>query len=53
MAHKVSVPYSTYYNIVDQQINQKMATWINGDMSTKAFVDFMDETMKKGMAGKL
>ncbi len=53
MEHKVSVPYSTYYNIVDQQINQKMATWINGDMTTKAFVDFMDETMKKGMAGKL
>lgn len=50
---KVSVPYSTYYNIVDQQINQKMALWINGEMKTKDFVDFMDETMKLGMAGKL
>ena len=29
----VSVPYSTYYNIVDQRINQKMAPWINGEIS--------------------
>ncbi len=50
---RVSVPYSTYYNIVDQQINQKMATWINGDMTTKEFVEFMDEVMKKGMEGLL
>lgn len=50
---KVNVPYSTYYNIVDQQINQKMATWINGDLSSKDFVDFMYETMIKGMNGQL
>ncbi len=50
---RVAVPYSTYYNIVDQQINQKMATWLNGDMSTVDFVAFMDDTMKKGMAGLL
>ena len=47
--HSVNVPYSTYYNIVDQRINQKMATWINGDMTS----DVMDKTMKDGMAGLL
>ena len=47
------VPYSTYYNQVDQQINQKMAVWINGQMSTVDFVKFMDTTMKEGMAGRL
>lgn len=51
--HSVNVPYSTYYNIVDQRINQKMSTWINGSMTSKEFVDFMDETMKQGMQGKL
>lgn len=51
--HSVNVPYSTYYNIVDQRINQKMATWINGDMTSDEFVDFMDKTMKDGMAGLL
>lgn len=50
---KVNVPYSTYYNVVDQQINQKMATWINGDLSTKDYVDFMYSTMIKGMNGEL
>lgn len=51
--HSVNVPYSTYYNIVDQRINQKMSTWINGDITSVQFVDFMDETMKLGMEGKL
>lgn len=49
----VKVPYSTYYNIVDQQINQKMAVWINGKLSSHDFVDFMDSTMKLGMEGRL
>ncbi len=53
IANKVNVPYSTYYNIVDQQINQKMSVWINGNMTAKDYVDFMADTMKKGMAGKL
>lgn len=51
--NKVNVPYSAYYNVVDQQINQKMAVWINGDMTAKDFVDFMADTMQKGMDGKL
>ncbi len=49
----INVPYSTYYNIVDQQINNKLTIWMNGGMTTRDFVDFMDETMKKGMEGKL
>ena len=53
VANKVNVPYSTYYNQVDQQINQKMAVWINGQLSTDDYVKFMAETMKKGMEGKL
>lgn len=51
--NRVNVPYTTYYNQVDQQINQKMALWIIGDMSTVDFVKFMDRTMKDGMAGRL
>lgn len=51
--NKVYVPYSSYYNIVDQQVNQKMATWINGDMTTTAYVNFIYETMVKGMKGEL
>lgn len=51
--NKVNVPYSTYYNQVDQQINQKMALWINGQMTTTDFVIFMDQTMKEGMEGRL
>ena len=35
----VNVPYSTYYNIVDQRINQKMAVWINGEITSREFVD--------------
>ena len=53
VANKVNVPYSTYYNQVDQHINQKMSVWINGQLSTNDFFKFMDETMKKGMEGKL
>lgn len=49
----VNVPYSTYYNIVDQRINQKMSVWINGEMTSKEFVDYMDESMRLGMEGKL
>lgn len=51
--NKVYVPYSTYYNQVDQQINQKMSVWINGNLSTIDYVKFMDQTMKDGMAGRL
>lgn len=51
--HAVNVPYSTYYNVVDQRINQKMSVWINGEMTSVEFVDFMDQTMKDGMAGRL
>lgn len=51
--HSIAVPYSTYYNQVDQRINQKMSTWINGEITHIEFVDFMDESMKKGMAGQL
>ncbi len=53
ITNKANVPYTTYYNIVDQQINQKMALWINGTMSAKEFVDFMATTMRSGMEGKL
>lgn len=49
----VNVPYSTYYNIVDQRINQKMSVWINGEMTSREFVDYMDESMRLGMEGKL
>ena len=49
----VNVPYSTYYNIVDQRINQKMSVWINGDMTSEEFVDYMAESMRLGMEGKL
>ena len=45
-AHTVHVPYSTYYNTVDQEINQKMSVWLNGDMTYIEFVEFMDERMK-------
>ena len=49
----VYVPYSSYYNIVDQRINQKMSVWINGDMTSKEFVDYMAESMQLGMEGRL
>ena len=49
----VYVPYSSYYNQVDQRINQKMAVWINGDMTSRQFVDYMAESMRLGMEGKL
>ena len=53
LSKSINVPYTVYYNKVDQQINQKMSVWINGQMSTEDFVKFMDSTMKNGMAGKL
>lgn len=49
----VGVPYSTYYNQVDQRINQKMSTWITGKMTAHEFVDYMQEMMVKGMNGQL
>ena len=49
----VNVPYSTYYNLVDQRINQKMAVWIGDEMTSTEFVDYMDESMRLGMEGKL
>ncbi|MDY5440962.1 MAG: extracellular solute-binding protein [Candidatus Enteromonas sp.] len=49
----VDVPYSTYYNQVDQRINQKMSSWITGKMTAHEFVDYMQEVMVKGMNGQL
>lgn len=49
----VDVPYSSYYNRVDTRINQKMATWLNGDMTSREFVDFMQDSMLKGIAGTI
>ncbi len=53
MNRGVNVPYSTYYNLVDQRINQRMSAWINGDIDGRQFVDEMDGYMKDGMAGLL
>lgn len=53
MNRGVNVPYSTYYNLVDQRINQMMSEWINGKMTGREFVDYMDEMMRKGMEGEL
>lgn len=52
-ARTVNVPYSTYYNQVDQRINQKMSSWITGKMTAHEFVDYMQEMMEKGMNGQL
>ena len=30
-----------------------MAVWISGDMTSAEFVDYMDESMRLGMEGKL
>ena len=30
-----------------------MSVWINGDMTSKEFVDYMAESMRLGMEGKL
>ena len=48
--YTVHVPYSTYYNSVDQEINQKMSVWLNGDMTYVEFVEFMDDRMKYYMS---
>ena len=53
MNRGVNVPYSTYYNLVDQRLNQRMSAWINGDIDGRQFVDEMDGYMKDGMAGLL
>ena len=45
IAHTLHVPYTTYYNSVDQQINQKMTIWLNGEMTSDAFVAYMHETL--------
>lgn len=49
----VQVPYSTYYNSVDQRINQRMSSWITGEMTAREFVDYMDEVMRQGINGEL
>ena len=49
-SYTVHVPYSTYYNSVDQEINQKMSTWLNGEISYTEFVEFMDSRMKYYMS---
>ena len=43
--HMLHVPYTTYYNDVDQQINQKMTVWLNGEMTSDEFVEYMDKTL--------
>lgn len=45
IAHTLHVPYTTYYNSVDQQINQKMTVWLNGEMTSDAFVKYMHDTL--------
>lgn len=49
----LNVPYSSYYNLVDQVINQYMVEWIDGSWTTKEYVDFMQEKMIEGMNGDL
>ena len=45
ISHTLHVPYTTYYNSVDQQINQKMTVWLNGEMTSDAFVKYMHDTL--------
>ncbi len=52
-ANRVNVPYSLYYNVADQQINQKLPLWVQGEMTTAEYVKFISDTIKKGMAGEL
>jgi ABC-type glycerol-3-phosphate transport system substrate-binding protein len=47
--HGLHVPYTTYYNSVDQIINQKMSVWLSGQMTAHNFVDFMDQTMQEAI----
>ena len=46
--HSLHVPYTTFYNSVDQQINQKMTVWLNkdGGMTSDQFVAYMHETLQ-------
>lgn len=43
--HTLHVPYTTYYNSVDQKINQKMPVWLNGELTSDQFVAYMHETL--------
>lgn len=52
-ANVVDVPYSEYYNRVDTRINQKMSAWLNGDMTSAEFVDYMQDSMLKGINGTI
>ncbi len=49
LEHTLSVPYTTYYETVDQAINQKMDLWLTGQMSADDFVSFIHSEMQKGM----
>ena len=46
VSHTLHVPYTTYYNSVDQQINQKMTVWLNNEMTSDQFVAYMHETLQ-------
>ena len=48
--YSVHVPYSTYYNSVDQEINQNMSQWLNGKMTYTEFVKYMDERLRYHMS---
>ena len=45
VAHTLHVPYTTYYNSVDQQINQKMTVWLNDELTSDEFVAYMHQTL--------
>ena len=45
VSHTLHVPYTTYYNSVDQQINQKMTPWLSGEMTSDEFVAYMHNTL--------
>ena len=44
--YTLPVPYTTFYETVDQAINQKMSSWLIGNMTTENFVLYMDQQMK-------
>ena len=47
----ISVPYSSYYNDVDTEVNAKLPLWMNKDpnWTTDIFVKFIDTEMNKRM----
>ncbi|MDR0832330.1 MAG: extracellular solute-binding protein [Bacillales bacterium] len=49
LSNGLPLPYTTFYNSVDQNINQKMSVWLNGDMTSNAFVDFMHLTLSEAI----